>query len=86
MRQRLQTEVSPRLGRAPLTGGAVRQRVHLAGQLRAYDAELARALESERRHLRVRIVAQFIRLVDLHTIQSYVNLILAPVHPFPTHL
>jgi len=65
VRERHQTEVAPRLCRTPLAGGTVRQRVHLARQLVAHDAELARALQSKRSHLRVWIVAQLIRLVDL---------------------
>ena len=75
VRQRHQSEVPAGLGRAPLAGGAVRQRVHLAGQLRADDAELARTLESERRHLRVRVVAeQLVRLVDLRTVtRTFLN-------------
>ena len=41
--------------------------MHLAGQLATHDAELARALEPERRHLSVRVVAQLVRLVYLNT-------------------
>ena len=67
MRQRLETEVATRLRRPPFTGGAVRQRVHLSRQLLAGDAVLARAFQPEWSHLRVRIVAQFVRLVDLNT-------------------
>ena len=62
--------MSSRLRRTPLAGSAVRQRVHLAGQLLADDAELARAFQTERSHLRVRVVTQFVRLVHLNTIQT----------------
>ena len=67
------------LGRTPFTGGTVGQRMHLACQLIADDSEFAGALETERRHLGVWIVAQFVRLVDLNTIKAKkvkVNIIL----------
>ena len=68
VRQRLQAEVPARLGRTPLARSAVRQRMHLSGQLVAHDAELARAFEPERSHLSVRVVAHFVGLVHLNKI------------------
>ena len=61
---RLEAEMALALARTPLARRAVGQWVHLSDHLLTDDLELAGALQSERHHRRVRVVADLVRLVD----------------------